>query len=136
MILYTHVHATAVSQPNCTHVRSASGMKQYIIVYIGWSTVDLVTLHLSQLSDKGLWFDISKNVGQQKKNSDLHIIKERIMVTFYIVQYNNIVINTSFLYFINIPEYWYLLFPFWMWKFIRMGLHWFSTVYFNSYFES
>lgn len=24
------------------------------------------------------------------------------MVTFYIVQYNNIVINTSFLYFINI----------------------------------
>ena len=26
------------------------------------------------------------------------------MVTFYIVQYNNIVINTSFLYFINIPE--------------------------------
>ena len=105
MILYTHVHATAVSQPNCTHVRSASGMKQYIIVYIGWSTVDLVTLHLSQLSDKGLGFDISKNVGQQKKNSDLHIIKERIMVTFYIVQYNNIVINTSFLYFINIPEY-------------------------------
>ena len=81
-------------------------MKQYIIVYIGWSTVDLVTLHPSQLSDKGLWFDISKNVGQQKKNSDLHIIKERIMVTFYIVQYNNIVINTSFLYFINIPEYW------------------------------
>lgn len=84
-------------------------MKQYILVYIGWSTVDLVTLHLSQLSDKGLWFDISKNVGQQKKkNSDLHIIKERIiiMVTFYIVQYNNIVINTSFLYFINIPEYW------------------------------
>ena len=80
-------------------------MKQYIIVYIGWSTVDLLTLHLSQLSDKGLWFDISKNVGQQKKNSDLHI-KERIMVTFYIVQYNNIVINTSFLYFINIPEYW------------------------------
>lgn len=80
-------------------------MKQYIIVYIGWSTVDLVTLHLSQLSDKGLWFDISKNVGQQKKNSDLHI-KERIMVTFYIVQYNNIVINTFFLYFINIPEYW------------------------------
>lgn len=47
MILYTHVHATAVSQPNCTHVRSASGMKQYIIVYIGWSTVDLVTLHFS-----------------------------------------------------------------------------------------
>lgn len=81
-------------------------MKQYILVYIGWSTVDLVTLHQSQLSDKGLWFDISKNVGQQKKNSDLHIIKERIMVTFYIVQYNNIVINTSFLYFINIPEYW------------------------------
>lgn len=82
-------------------------MKQYILVYIGWSTVDLVTLHLTQLSDKGLWFDISKNVGQQKKkNSDLHIIKERIMVTFYIVQYNNIVINTSFLYFINIPEYW------------------------------
>ena len=80
-------------------------MKQYIIVYIGWSTVDLLTLHLSQLSDKGLWFDISKNVGQQKKNSDLHI-KERIMVTFYIVQYNNIVINTFFLYFINIPEYW------------------------------
>ena len=80
-------------------------MKQYIIVYIGWSTVDLVTLHLSQLSDKGLWFDISKNVGQQKKNSDLHI-KERIMVTFYIVQYKNIVINTFFLYFINIPEYW------------------------------
>ena len=80
-------------------------MKQYILVYIGWSTVDLVTLHLSQLSDKGLWFDISKNVGQQKKNSDLHI-KERIMVTFYIVQYNNIVINTFFLYFINIPEYW------------------------------
>ena len=106
MILYTHVHATAVSQPNCTHVRSASGMKQYIIVYIGWSTVDLVTLHLSQLSDKGLLFDISKNVGQQKKKtSDLHIIKERIIVTFYIVQYNNIVINTSFLYFINIPEY-------------------------------
>ena len=99
-----HVHATAVSQPNCTHVRSASGMKQYILVYIGWSTVDLVTLHLSQLSDKGFLFDISKNVGQQKKNSDLHI-KERIMVTFYIVQYKNIVINTSFLYFINIPEY-------------------------------
>ena len=49
-------------------------MKQYILVYIGWSTVDLVTLHLSQLSDKGLWFDISKNVGQQKKNSDLHIV--------------------------------------------------------------
>lgn len=80
-------------------------MKQYILVYIGWSTVDLVTLHLSQLSDKGFLFDISKNVGQQKKNSDLHI-KERIMVTFYIVQYKNIVINTSFLYFINIPEYW------------------------------
>lgn len=54
MVLYTHVHATAVSHPNCTHVRSASGMKQSIIVYIGWSTVDLVTLHLSQLSDKGL----------------------------------------------------------------------------------
>ena len=67
MILYTHVHATAVSQPKCTHVRSASGMKQYIIVYKGWSIVDLATLHLSQLSDKGLWFDISKNVGQQKK---------------------------------------------------------------------
>lgn len=55
MIFYTHVHATAVRQPNCTHERSASGMKRYIIVYIGWSTVDLViTLHPSQLSDKGL----------------------------------------------------------------------------------
>lgn len=47
--VYTHVHATAVRQPNCTHERSASGMKRYII----WSTVDLVTLHPSQLSDKG-----------------------------------------------------------------------------------
>lgn len=83
MILYTHVHATAVRQPNCTHERSASGMKRYIIVYIGWSTVDLVTLHPSQLSDKGLWFDISKNVGHKKTVTYiLHIIKERIMVTF------------------------------------------------------
>lgn len=73
MIFYTHVHATAVRQPNCTHERSASGMKRYIIVYIGWSTVDLViTLHPSQLSDKGLWFDISKNVGQQEKKSVIY----------------------------------------------------------------
>ena len=85
MIFYTHVHATAVRQPNCTDERSASGMKRYIIVCKEWSTVDLViTLHPSQLSNNGLWFDISKNVGQQKKTVTyiLHIIKERIMVTF------------------------------------------------------
>ena len=84
-------------------------MKRYIIVYIGWSTVDLViTLHPSQLSDKGLWFDISKNVGLQKKNSDLYIThyQRQNNGNIYIVQYNNIVINTFFLYFINIPEYW------------------------------